>query len=192
MTANTPDPSQQFGHPSTWPQAHQPPQAYPPPAPAPRGKRGLSPLRVVLLVLSVAVVLAGAGIAAAAVSGKGPAAGLVKDSGVKACEQIRDNAAAEKASPAPSPTASKNAAESLKAYQAFRKQLADSRYDDLRIAGTEVIDLIYQMSGSGNSDADAGVALAAMGQLVQKWASFAGACQNHGVTIPKLGEVSSN
>ena len=69
---------------------------------------------------------------------------------------------------------------------------AESRHEDLRVAGTEAMDLINQLSGSGNSEADAGLALVAVGQLVQKWGALAGACANHGVTIPKITEMSDS
>ncbi|MFB9449762.1 hypothetical protein Dvina_01445 [Dactylosporangium vinaceum] len=182
---------QPYAHPPG--NAPWPPPVMPPPQVGPsRRKRRRGAGLWIGVGVAVLLVLAGGAVVAGGVTGKGPAASVFKDSGVAACEQIRDSAAASKASPEPSPKATKSAAESLKAYQAFRKQFADSRYDDLRTAGTEVLDLIFQLSDSGKdstSDGDAGLAFVAAGQLVQKWATLAGACGNHGVTIPKLTEL---
>jgi hypothetical protein len=92
-------------------------------------------------------------------------------------------------SAAPSVKASADEAAAAASYLEWRKAFAGSRHEGLRVAGAEVMDLINQLSGD-NDDANLGLALAMVGQLVEKWSALAGACANHGVTIPKLTEMS--
>ncbi len=150
----------------------------------------MSTLWIVLLAGAVVLVGSGAAVAVSAATG----VGIFKDSGIAACETIRDNAAAKKASasaaPSPSVKASTDQAAATATYLEWRKAFASSRHDDLRIAGTEVMDLINQLSDADDSDANLGLALAMAGQLIQKWGALAGACANHGVTIPKITEMS--
>src|SRR5690348_5450035 len=86
---------QLFGHPSTWPQANAA-AVESPPAPVAPGRRKVSALWITLLAGAVVLVSSGVALATAA-AGVGPVAGMFKDSGVAACETIRDNAAAGKA-----------------------------------------------------------------------------------------------
>jgi hypothetical protein len=188
--------SQHFGHPSTWPQAYEPSTSSAPVVPGvpPPPRRRMSALWITLLAGAIVLVGSGAAVAVSAATGVGPVAGIFKDSGIAACETIRDNAAAKKASAAASPSvkASTDQAAATATYLAWRKAFAGSRHEDLRVAGTEVMDLINQLSGSDDNDADLGLALATAGQLIQKWSSLAGACANHGVTIPKITEMTDD
>ncbi|MEV6932612.1 hypothetical protein AB0M46_50105 [Dactylosporangium sp. NPDC051485] len=177
---------QKFGHPSTWPTPVEAPAA--PSLILVRPRRRTHAAVWVSVAAAAAVTLTGGALVVAGAAGNGPAAGIFKDPGVAACEQIRDNAAAARSRPSSAPASSSQ--DGLKAYQALRKQFADSRYGDLRTAGTEVLDLLFQFSGADSAkDDNAGLALVAAGQLVQQWATLAGACGNHGVTIPKLTEL---
>ncbi|MGI5179583.1 hypothetical protein ACQEVZ_24955 [Dactylosporangium sp. CA-152071] len=181
---------QLFGHPSTWPQV-DPAMTESPPVPVAPVRRKASVLWIALLAGAIVLVSGGVALATAA-AGIGPVAGMFKDSGVAACETIRDNAAAsqseKKASPSVTPSSDK-AAEAA-AYLKWRKAFADSRHEDLRVAGTAALDMINQLAGAGQSEDDLGLALAMVGQLVEKWSALAGACANHGVVIPKLTEMS--
>ncbi|GAA2326229.1 hypothetical protein [Dactylosporangium salmoneum] len=178
---------QKFGHPSTWPTPAEEPS--PPPLMLVRPRRRTQAAVRMTVAAAAAVTLTGGALVVAGATGAGPAAGIFKDPGVAACEQIRDGAAAARSRPPGAPRAS--SPDDLEAYQAFRKQFADSRYGDLRAAGTEVLDLLHQLSGADPAkDEDAGLTLVVAGPLVQKWATLTGACGNHGVTIPKLTELN--
>src|SRR5262245_3861819 len=69
-------------------------------------------------------------------------------------------------------------------YRTVRRQFADSRYGDIRDAGTRFVDLLWQLSRTGDSGT---AALVIVGPAYEAWASLVGACENHGVSLPAMG-----
>jgi hypothetical protein len=162
---------------STQPEPVQPQTvgAGPIPTAAPAAPRFPRPLLFALIAV-VALVLIGGGTAAVL---RGNNVGPFKDSGLAACEAIR----ADKKQ-----IAKKDGEKFTEAdYQKLRKVFSDSRYADIRDSGTKFTDLIWQFQGmDSKSDGALGMALAAVGQLMQTYSSLSGACANHGVVIPPL------
>jgi hypothetical protein len=111
---------------------------------------------------------------------------LFKDSGVAACEAMRDG---RRASPATAtPTGSSSGKFTVGDYHRMRDLFAKSRHGDLRDAGTKMVDLLWQMAQADTTGEGAlGMILILGGQMVQAYSSLSGACANHGVDIPKLG-----
>lgn len=104
--------------------------------------------------------------------------GPLKDSGIKGCEQI---AAKKNPVKGDNSTSSKMTATE---YKSIRDIFNNSRYDDLRQAGTKFIDLLWQIS---NMPEDAGfAALGLIGPLYADYGALSGACANRGVVIPPL------
>jgi hypothetical protein len=158
-----------------------PAASVPPPRPAyalPRRKRRTG-LVVLLLVCAFIVGAGGVVVAYGLMGNKGP----FRDSGITACESMRDRTSAQP-SPAPSGKAGSTGSTMTEAqYRATRRQFADSRYGDIRDAGTRFVDLVWQLSRMGGDTA----ALVLVGPLYQAWASLVGACENHGVSLPAMG-----
>lgn len=170
-----------YAPPQYGPPQFGPPQYGPPPQPP---KRRRSPWLWVGLAVAVAIVLGGGGVVAYAALGGDLThpQNVLKDSGVTACEQLT---AVAHHSAVPRPVGAAAGDDGL---AILRKEFAGSRYDDLRTAGTEAIDLLKQFTGK-NSE---GMTLLAGGQFVQKWASLSGACSNHGVEIPSLSDMGGS
>jgi hypothetical protein len=106
---------------------------------------------------------------------------FMQDSGITGCKAL---AAADAASPSPSVKSSKasfeQSADDAKALAKFRKLFADSRYADLREAGTKMMDITAQVVADPDS------ALLAIGAFYGAYASLAGACGAHGVPLPPI------
>lgn len=154
-----------------------PPSELPPTPPAPRSRR---PLFILAGIVVAALVLVGGGtVAVLRANNVGP----FKDSGLAACEAIRDSKTKGSSNSNDKMTAAK--------YREMRKPFADSRYADIRDSGTKFVDLAWQFAGStgqnsNNNDGSLGMALVAVGQLFQSYSSLSGACANHGVTLPPI------
>lgn len=144
----------------------------PTPPAAPRSRR---PLFIVIVAVVALALIGGIAVAVLRAGNVGP----FKDSGLAACEAIRDRK---------SQIAKKDEKVTQADYQKLRKVFADSRYADIRDSGTKFTDLIWQFQGMHpESDlGDLGLALAAVGQLMQQYSSLSGACAAHGVVIPPL------
>ncbi len=111
--------------------------------------------------------------------------GVFRDSGITACQSIRDHASASASStPSGNASSAKDPAMTEAQYRATRMQFADSRYGDLRDAGTRFVDLVWQLSRMGG---DASAALVLVGPLYEAYASLVGACENHGIGLPAMG-----
>lgn len=150
--------------------------------PDPRARRRRTGL-VIGLIAAVVVVLVGVATAGVLmVRNVGP----FKDSGVAMCEQIRD---AKTNNTTVTGSTSSDGKLTLDGYHKLRRQFADSRYADLRDAGTKFIDLAWQLAqstDSGDSEGALGAVLLMGGQIMQLYSSLAGACANHGVDLPPL------
>jgi hypothetical protein len=101
------------------------------------------------------------------------------DSGIKGCQGIAANAASPKAS-----GSKKTTPMTEEDYRKNRKIYEDSKYADLKAAGTSVIDTVYDMSQDTGQDYSG--SMADLYTLRDHWASLKRACANHGVTIPSL------
>lgn len=168
-------------HPVTSPMNHyrQPPVRLRfQPAPPKPPKRKLSGWTWLGIVVAGLAVLLGAATAVVVVAGYEPGPNMFRDRGVRACEAI----AAVKAGRTVNTAGLGEGSDGL---AVLRDAFAHSRYDDLKTAGTQAMDLVRQFKGS---DA-AGLAFVAGGQLVEKWSALSGACSAHGVQIPALGEI---
>lgn len=96
------------------------------------------------------------------------------DSGLAACQAIRDGGKIEGAG-----NGDKTMTEDE--YRQARKVFQDSRYDDIRAAGTRLMDVVWQFSQLGP---DPGLeALPYLGQLTSAVTDIQGACANHGVIV---------
>ena len=71
-----------------------------------------------------------------------------------------------------------------KEYKGFRKPFEQSKYKDVKTAGTLLVDTLYQASKL--KDDDFGGALAMLGALQTQWIGFQNACGAHGVKIQDL------
>lgn len=156
------------------PVASQPVDAGPYPPAAPPAPRSRRPLFIVIAAVVALVLIGGVTVAVLRANNVGP----FKDSGLAACEAIRDSK---------NQIAKKNEKVTQADYQKLRKVFADSRYADIRDSGTKFTDLVWQLQGMDtNADGAFGMALAFLGQVMQSYSSLSGACAAHGVVIPPL------
>lgn len=155
---------------------------YMPAQPAPRRKRRGALIAVVSVLVVLGLSLTVAGLYARNV-------GPFKDSGLSGCEQIVAMQASQSAS-----TSSNSDNKLTEAqYKQMRAVFSKSRYDDINRAGTQFIDLLWQISkvDTSNSDAALGIAFAYLGQITGDYSNLSGACGNHGVKLPPLDFSSS-
>jgi hypothetical protein len=124
-----------------------------------------------LILLAVALILA-----------SGPAVKRVKsetttDSGVSACKTMADNMAKKQTA------SSKKMTEA--SYKKIRAPFENSKYADIKVAGMNIVDTIYQADTQPDPD-NIGGAMILMGTLQGQWGQLQTACMNHGVTVPAL------
>jgi anthranilate/para-aminobenzoate synthase component II len=101
-----------------------------------------------------------------------------EDTGIKACQTVATNANSGHKSDSSTMTE--------ESFQTAKQPWQNSRYSDLKVAGTSVITTIYQMTKDANGDATLAVELVDLSTLRTQWASLQTACSNHGVAIPAL------
>jgi hypothetical protein len=99
-----------------------------------------------------------------------------KDSGVAACEAIAEG----------QPPVQAKGVMNMDQYKQAREVFADSRYESIRINGTQLMDLAWQAQNMG--DNNLGV-LALMGGVADAYSGLAGGCASVGYTIPSIGAV---
>lgn len=136
-----------------------------PPGPAPKKRRTWP-----LIALPVALLVAGAATYIAYDRGI-----ILKDSGVKACEALRDgnktfNGAAQNDKPLTEAQ-----------YRELRGVFADSRHDDIRDHGTKLMDVVWQVSQLG--DEPGMEALAYIGPLTTHMTGLQSACADQGIIV---------
>jgi hypothetical protein len=100
-----------------------------------------------------------------------------QDSGVKACEQMIKNI--EKGNPSSVQIRSSDAD-----YEKARKPYEDSKYDDLRDAGTKFVDSVKQLDRA--VDRDDGSAWDPLIKSKQYHDELRAACAQHGAYVPHL------
>jgi hypothetical protein len=142
-------------------------QSAPPPAPAKKA-------RWPWLVLAAAVLVLGGGVYTAYDKNL-----IFKDSGIKACEGLRDGsktvAGTDKAS---------NQKMTEAQYRQARKVFEDSRYDDIRDHGTKLMDVVWQMSQTlDGKEEDQMGALIYLQPLTQQMTGLQSACADQGIII---------
>jgi hypothetical protein len=100
------------------------------------------------------------------------------DSGVAACSQMAENAgkSGTKANVGTKMTEAQ--------YKEKRAPFENSKYSDIKVAGTNIIDTIYKLDREG--EGDLGTALITLTTLQNQWSQLQVACETHGVTIPSL------
>lgn len=100
---------------------------------------------------------------------------IKKDSGIAACEAFRDKSKVDGAS------TDTNSTLTEAQYRQLRKVFEDSRYDDIKAAGTKMMDVLWQVSQLGKNP---GIeALPYLGQMMSAITDVQGACANHGIVI---------
>lgn len=129
-----------------------------------------------LIALAVALVFAGSGIAYAYNKGM-----IFKDSGIKACEALRDGGTKFNG------TAQNKDPMTEAQYKQLRQVFADSRYDDIRNHGTKLLDIVWQVSQlTDGTDADSGsgfAVLAYVGPLTTEMSGLQSACADQGIIV---------
>lgn len=133
-------------------------------------KRFWNAFHIFIGVFGAAVLLAG-GIALVGKLG-------TDDSGVAMCRAMADNSRTVAANGDTPMTADE--------YRAIRKRFDGSTSASIRQAGTEFIDVTYQVARMKDDD---GVLLYA-GAIADRYARLVSACQDSGVTLPTLAELS--
>lgn len=109
---------------------------------------------------------------------------IFKDSGIKACEAFRDNKTVDGA-----PVDHKADGKMTKdQYLTLRGVFQDSRYDDIRAAGTKMMDVLWQITNMGK---DAGLeAFPLVGQMMSAITDMQGACANHGIVVDLTSKIN--
>lgn len=135
-----------------------------------------TPSRLILaiaLVVALVMVLAGLGIYKVLHSYSASS-----DSGVAACKTMAENAK--------KPKSDNNKTWTEDDYHKARKPFEDSRYTDIKVAGTNLVDTIYAMDKKSKDDTDLGGAMAMLTTINQQWSALQVACGNSGVELPGL------
>jgi hypothetical protein len=135
------------------------PAAAPPQSPPPRGRRW-----PYLLLGAALAVLAGAGWTAYDRNV------FATDSGVRACEALRDQ-----------PSGYQRPMTEAE-YRALRKTFEDSRYGDIRDHGTRLVDVAWQVSRLPDGDQGTG-ALRYAGPLTEHASGLQSACADRGIIV---------
>lgn len=140
-----------------------------------------SRLGIVLVAVIGALVLIGGAVLISVTFGVGPGAALTKDKGVRACEAISAVKDGKKIN-------TSGLGSGKDGIAVLRDAFNHSRYDDLKTAGTQAMDLMRQFAGASDDQAT-GLAIVAGGQMVEKWSALSGACSAHGVEIPSFSDM---
>lgn len=128
---------------------------------------------IALLVLAI---LGLAGILAAAAIAFTPGHFTAKDTGVTACKTMADNMAKKK-------TNTKKMTEA--SYRKARAPFENSKFADIKVAGQNILDTVYQADTQPDPD-NIGGAMILLGSLQAQWGQLQTACANHGVTVGPL------
>lgn len=108
---------------------------------------------------------------------------IFKDSGIEACEAFRDGKKVDGASLDTKVDGKMTEAQYLQLREVFQ----DSRHDDVRLAGTKLMDVMWQVMQVGPNP---GIeALPLVGQVTTAATDMQGACANHGIVINILKDA---
>jgi hypothetical protein len=100
-----------------------------------------------------------------------------KDSGVTACKTISENMAKKKTGSDKPMTEAE--------YKRLREPFENSSHADIKVAGLNILDTIYQADTQPDPK-NIGGALILMGTLQGQWGQLQTACSNQGVDVPQL------
>jgi hypothetical protein len=149
-----------------------------PPAPPPAPEPARKPSRWPFLVLTAAFLVLASGVWTAYSKHL-----VFKDSGIKACETLRDGATSMMG-------VAKSTTKLTEAqYRQMRKVFEDSRYGDIRDHGTKLVDVIWAMSqatdagGSNDGDVVTGSALVYLPPLGEHLTGLQSACADRGIIV---------
>jgi hypothetical protein len=98
------------------------------------------------------------------------------DSGITACQEMKKNAESGKKSSGKMTDAQR---------KEKREPFENSQYPDIRVAGTNLVDSVYEMDQKKDSD-NLGDALATLTTIRTQYAALQTACSAHGVDLPNL------
>lgn len=151
---------------------------YPPPSPAPE-RRATWPYAL----LAVAIVVLGVGVWSLYDRGI-----IFKDSGVQACEALRDGNKLF--------TGAQQTEEKLTEaqYRELRAVFEDSRHDDIRDHGTKLMDVVWQVSQISQGGEPGMEVLAYLGPLTTHMTGLQSACADQGVVVnlkPAAGQSAA-
>jgi hypothetical protein len=158
--------------------AYPPDPAGPPTQPVPPPTSSRVPVGLLLGVgLLVVVLCCGITIAGLYLGNVGP----LKDSGLAMCEEMRD--AQNSGNPLELDGSDGNRFRLTEAeYHDLRSRFADSRYDDIRDAGTRFADMNWQLNNLGGTNSVRDLMKLAS-QLLPAYSALADACANHDVIL---------
>jgi hypothetical protein len=167
-TRQTTSPPYVPGHEAATP---QPPPSFPSapepfPASLPPRRRNALPL---LLVGALAVAMLG--VAGYFVYDQA----IRTDSGIAACEAMAEGGR-------PTEGGDGTAEFTADEYRELRGVFQDSRHDDIREAGTAMVDLLWQIE-QGDDGNELGTALLFGGRAADAMTAMSGACANHGIVV---------
>ena len=159
--------------------ASPPDPASPPTDPVPPPASSGLPIGLVVGVgLLLVMLLGGATVSGLYLGNVGP----FKDSGLALCEDIRD--AQNSGNPLKLNGSDGNRYRLTETeYQDLRSRFAESRYDDIRDAGTRFADLNWQLNQVGSATIVRDI-IKLTSQLLPAYGALADACANHDVILP--------
>jgi hypothetical protein len=130
------------------------------------------------IVLIIAFALGAVGIGAGVAMAIAPNHFIKEDSGVKACKTIVDSMKKTDDIKSDGPMTEAK-------YHQIRKPFEESSHADIRVAGENIIDTIYQAQTQDDPQ-NLGGALILMGTLQGQWGQLQTACSKQGVDVPQL------
>jgi hypothetical protein len=130
---------------------------------------GIALLAIFFLILGPALIIM------ELTSDDGP---ISTDSGISACKRMAENVGKDDGDDTPWTEAD---------YFAARAPFESSKHADIKVAGTNIVDAVYELEKAAdpNND-DLGSAMVALNTVQTRWAGLQTACANHGVTVPAL------
>jgi flagellar basal body rod protein FlgC len=130
------------------------------------------------VILSVITALGLLGIATGVAIAVAPNHFVKTDSGVAACKTISENMAN-------SQSTKNNKKMTEASYKKARAPFENSSHADIKVAGMNIIDTIYQADTMKDPD-NIGAAMILMNSLQSQWSDLQVACSKQGVDVPKL------
>lgn len=130
--------------------------------------------RSVLLLIAA---IGATGIATGVAIAVSPSNFVKEDSGVTACKTISKNMVEKKSSDSKPMTEAD--------YNRIREPFENSKYTDIKVAGTNIVDTVYQADTQPDPN-NIGGAIILMGTLQGQWGQLQVACSKRGVDVPQL------
>jgi hypothetical protein len=99
------------------------------------------------------------------------------DSGVSACQKMADNVGKNNGDNKPMTEGD---------YRIAKFPFENSKYADIKVAGVNMVDTIYNLEKQSQGDEDLGGSMVTLTMVTTQWGLLQTACANHGVTVPSL------